>query len=327
MKDLKNLLKDAKRIGITGHIRPDGDCVGSNVGLYEYLMENYNKDGSKVIDMYLEDVPEEFKFLVGVDKVQQDYPDAKPYDLFFALDCGSLDRLGQAQKYAMEAKKVINIDHHISNTGFADTTIILPDASSTCEVLFGLFDEELIPTSAAVALYLGIVHDTGVFKHSNTSEKTMRIAGKLISLGAQPSKIIDETFYQKTYIQNQILGRCLLESMLVLDGKIIIGSISKKEQDFYGVVPSDLDGIIDQLRVTKGVEVAIFVREEGTQEYKVSMRSNGIVDVSKIAVFFGGGGHVKAAGCNMKGSYHDVLNNLTIGIEHQLKKSSEKVSN
>ena len=83
-------------------------------------------------------------------------------------------------------------------------------------------------------------------------------------------------------------------------------------------MPSDLDGVIDQLRVTKGVEVAIFIREDAYSEYKVSMRSNGIVDVSKIAVFFGGGGHVKAAGCSMKGTLHDVINNLTIGIEHQL---------
>ncbi|MDD5936281.1 MAG: bifunctional oligoribonuclease/PAP phosphatase NrnA [Clostridiales bacterium] len=327
MKDLERILRDAKRIGITGHIRPDGDCVGSNVALYEYLMANYNQDGSKTIDMYLEAVPEAFKFLEGVDKVQYDYPEAESYDVFFALDCGSLDRLGEAQKYAKDAKMVINIDHHISNTGFADKTIILPEASSTCEVLYGLFDVECITTWAAVALYLGIVHDTGVFKHSNTSEKTMCIAGKLISLGAQPSKIIDETFYQKTFTQNQILGRCLMESILVLDGKIIIGSISKKEQEFYQIVPSDLDGIIDQLRVTKGVEVAIFLREDGVQEYKVSMRSNGIVDVSKIAVFFGGGGHIKAAGCSMKGTYYDVINNLTVGIEHQLKKSYEKVNN
>ena len=324
MKDFETLLQKAQRIGITGHVRPDGDCVGSCVGLYEYLVANYNQDGSKVIDLYLESIPDSFQFLEGVKQVKSDYPDAKPYDVFFALDCGSLDRLGEAQKYAKEATMVINIDHHISNTGFAHKTIIIPEASSTCEVLFGLSEVDLIPTSTATAWYLGIVHDTGVFKHSNTSEKTMCIAGKLISLGAQPSKIIDETFYQKTYLQNQILGRCLMESFLVMDGKVIIGSISRKEQLFYGVVPSDLDGVIDQLRVTKGVEVAIFVREEGVQEYKVSMRSNGIVDVSKIAVFFGGGGHVKAAGCSMKGSFHDVINNLTIGIEHQLKKNNNE---
>lgn len=322
MKDLKELLTSASRIGITGHVRPDGDCVGSCVGLYEYLMANYNNDGSKEIDVHLEKIQDEFLFLEGTSHVQNDYPETEPYDVFFALDCGSLDRLGEAKKYAKAAKMVINIDHHISNTGFADKTIVVPEASSTCEVLYTLCNVDCIPKASAIAWYLGIVHDTGVFKHSNTSEQTMCIAGKLISLGAQPSKIIDETFYQKTYLQNQILGRCLMESILVLDGKIIIGSISKKEQDFYNVVPSDLDGVIDQLRVTKGVEVAIFLREDDVQEYKVSMRSNGIVDVSKIAVFFGGGGHIKAAGCSMKGSYHDVINNLTIGIEHQLNKGN-----
>lgn len=323
MKEFETLLNRAKRIGITGHVRPDGDCVGSCLGLYEYLKANYNQDASKVIDVYLESIPDSFLFLQGVDEVQSDYKDTKPYDVFFILDCGSLDRIGEAQKYSMEAKMVINIDHHISNTGFAHKTIILPEASSTCEVLFGLSEAERIPAATATAWYLGIVHDTGVFKHSNTSEKTMCVAGKLISLGAQPSKIIDETFYQKTYLQNQILGRCLMESFLVMDGKVIVGCITRKEQEFYNVVPSDLDGVIDQLRVTKGVEVAIFVREEGAQEYKVSMRSNGVVDVSKIAVFFGGGGHVKAAGCSMKGSFYDVINNLTIGIEHQLKKNEK----
>jgi len=196
---------------------------------------------------------------------------------------------------------------------------VVSDSSSTCEVLFDLFDIEKISKATAEALYLGIVHDTGVFKHSNTTEKTMAIAGKLITLGATPNKIIDETFYQKTFVQNQVLGRCLLESILLLDGKIIVSSISKRAQNFYNVAPSDLDGVIDQLRITKGVEAAIFLREDNVQEYKVSMRSNGIVDVSKIAVFFGGGGHILAAGCSMKGSLHDVINNLTIGIEHQLK--------
>ncbi len=318
MKELQELLNKSKRIGITGHVRPDGDCVGSCLGLYLYLMENYNQNKEKVIDLYLERIPEEFSFLPGVDQINHEYPDADDYDMFFALDCGSLDRLGQAQKYVTAAGVVINIDHHISNTGFATKTIMDVGASSTSELLYTLVDPDKITKDVAVAWYLGIVHDTGVFKHSNTTEQTMCIAGRLITLGAQPSKIIDETFYQKTYIQNQILGRCLMESILVMEGKVIIGSITRKEQEFYQILPSDLDGVIDQLRVTKGVEVAIFIREEELCEYKVSMRSNGMVDVSKIAVFFGGGGHVKAAGCGMKGTYHDVVNNLTAHIEHQI---------
>ncbi|HCL01675.1 MAG TPA: DHH family phosphoesterase [Lachnoclostridium phytofermentans] len=319
MKRFEEDIRKANRIGITGHVRPDGDCTGSCFALYNYLQESYNTDGTKTIDLHLEPIAEPFRFLTSSNCIQSDYKDEEPYDLFFALDCGSLDRLGAAKDYAMQAKKTVNIDHHISNTGFAGVTLVVSDSSSTCEVLFDLFDVEKISKATAEALYLGIVHDTGVFKHSNTTEKTMAIAGKLITLGATPNKIIDETFYQKTFVQNQVLGRCLLESILLLDGKIIVSSISKRAQNFYNVAPSDLDGVIDQLRITKGVEAAIFLREDNVQEYKVSMRSNGIVDVSKIAVFFGGGGHILAAGCSMKGSLHDVINNLTIGIEHQLK--------
>ena len=139
----------------------------------------------------------------------------------------------------------------------------------------------------------------------------------LLSKGVDNSKIIDESFYQKTYVQNQILGRCLLESILVLDKKVIVSCINRHQMEFYQAKAYDLDGIIDQLRVTKGVEVAILIHETGIGEFKVSMRSNGEVDVSKIATFFGGGGHIKAAGCSMKGDSHDVINNLTLHIENQ----------
>lgn len=320
MVDLLSLLSNADSIAIAGHVRPDGDCTGSCLAMYNYLQDNFNKEQKKRIDIFLEKIPDEFNFLNHVDQIKNECNENFEYDVFVSLDCGSADRLGACGNLFDLAKETINIDHHISNTNFAKHNHVITDASSTCEVLFDLFDETLINKEIAECLYLGIVHDTGVFKHSNTTEKTMLTAGKLIRYGAVPSKIIDETFYQKTYLQNQILGRCLLESILVLDGKIIISSISKKIMDFYNIQPSDTDGVIDQLRVTKGVEVAIFLREDAAREFKVSMRSNGIVDVSKIAVFFGGGGHVKAAGCSMKGSLHDVINNLTVGIEHQLSK-------
>lgn len=147
----------------------------------------------------------------------------------------------------------------------------------------------------------------------------MIVAGRLLSKGIDFSTLIDESFYAKTYLQNQVLGRCLMESILVLDGKVVFSAIGHKMLDFYGAASPDLDGIIDQLRVTKGTEVAIFIYETKPQEFKVSMRSNGEVNVSKIAVYFGGGGHIKAAGCTMHGSVHDVINNLTPHIEAQLK--------
>lgn len=318
MEDIFKEVQAASSIAIGGHIRPDGDCTGSCLALYNYLMNYYNAGRNKVIDLYLEPIPEEFTFLRGADQIEANYVPNKKYDLFFALDSGSPDRLGKALPYFETAEKTVCIDHHISNTMYAQINLVVPGASSTCEVLFDLMECGKIDKSIAECLYLGIIHDTGVFKHSNTGRKTMEAAGVLMEKGIPFSKIIDETFYRKTYLQNQILGRCLLESIRALDGRVIISNVSRKVQEFYGVGPGDLDGIIDQLRITEGVEVAILLREEETQYYKISMRSNEVVDVSRIAVYFGGGGHVRAAGCNMSGSPHDVVNNLLVHIEAQL---------
>ena len=147
----------------------------------------------------------------------------------------------------------------------------------------------------------------------------MRIAGELMKTGFNFSKIIDESFYQKTYVQNQVMGRVLAESILLLDGKCIIGYLKKRDMEFYGVDGKDLDGIVSQLRLTAGVEVAMFIYEVETQAFKVSLRSNGNVDVSKIAVYFGGGGHMRAAGCDLQGSVYDVINNVTEQICKQFQ--------
>ncbi len=316
MNHILEEIKDAKTIGISGHVRPDGDCVGSCLALYHYLKGNLSGDTG--VDLYLEAVPEKFKIIGNTEMVKQKNSSEIKYDLFISLDSSSPDRLGFAQEYFDNACRTINIDHHISNLNFADTNQVEAEAGSTCEVLFGLFEEDKIDLTIAKALYLGIIHDTGVFKHSNTSEKTMNIAGKLISMGVPFSQMIDETFYLMTYHQSQILGRCLLESILILGGKCIVSSVSKKTLEFYNSVPADLDGIIDQLRITQGVEVAVFLYETDFHEYKVSMRANQAVDVRKIAVHFGGGGHIKAAGCTMHGAIYDVVNNLAAHIEHQL---------
>ncbi len=133
------------------------------------------------------------------------------------------------------------------------------------------------------------------------------------------AKIVQDTYYEKTYAQNQILGRTLLESILFMNKTCIASYVTKKTMDFYGVGVKDLDGIVSQLRVTKDVEVAIFMYEIETNIYKVSLRSKEKVDVSKVARYFGGGGHKKAAGLTMAGTYYDVLNNLSAQIEIQME--------
>lgn len=317
MIDLEEMLKGVKTAVISGHVRPDGDCFGSCMGMYLYLLTCHPEIDAKV---YLEDnFSRSFLFVSHSEDVCHDYPDREDIDLFISLDAADASRLGRAQKYLTAAKKTVVIDHHISNPGFGLVNEIQADSSSTCELLTLLIGREKLTKEIAEPLYLGIAHDSGVFTYSCTTARTFETAGWLIATGIDFSKIIDRTWRQKTYIQNQILGYALMQSILMLDGRVVFSVVHKKEMDFYGVQPSDMDGIVQQLRVTKGVEVAIFLYESGVREYKVSMRSNGKVDVAQIAVLFGGGGHRVAAGCTMSGGVHDAVNNLAEQIDLQLK--------
>ncbi len=313
--EIMSVIANAGRAAIAGHIRPDGDCIGSCLGFYNYIKANF----SCKIDVYLEEIPQCFKCLAGCEDVIFTYPDAMPYDVFFALDCGDLERLGKAEKYLKSAKISYCIDHHGTNTGYADINIIKPDSAACAELLFDLMEPEKVNLQTAEALYLGIVHDTGVFKHSNTTRHTMETAGKLLEYGVSSSRIIDGTFYEKTYLQNQILGRCLMESILMMDGKVIFSAVNRKVQALYGLESSDTEGVIDQLRVTKGVEVAVLIKEMNPQVWRVSMRSCEYVNVAAICAKYGGGGHIRAAGCIINGSMHDVINALAKEIELQLK--------
>lgn len=317
--ELKEICKEAGRIGISGHIRPDGDCVGSCLGLYLYLKKLFPE---KEIKVFLEQPAEIFSCIRGFDEITilgKETPKEEPFDVFFALDTAK-DRLGAAEKLFEEAKLTVNIDHHISNAnGTGKLNDIRPEVSSTSELIYELTDKEELTEDMAVALYIGIVHDTGVFRYSNTSPKTLEAAAKLISFGFDFPKLIDETFYEKTYVQNQIMGRALLESMLIMGGRCIVSYIDKKTMDFYRVSGKDMDGIVSQLRLTKGVECAVFMYELDTMVYKVSLRSGGLINVAEIAERFGGGGHVRAAGCTMNGTFHDVINNLSAHMEEQLE--------
>lgn len=307
-------LKDAQTVGITGHIRPDGDCVGSCMGLYNYLADNMPELD---VSVYLEQPGEEFGYINKLEAVKNEPDSGKHFDVFIVLDCSSLDRIEPFVSCYENADKTICIDHHVSNESFADINLIDGKASSTCEVLYRTLEDDKISKSTAECIYTGIIHDTGVFKYSATSAETMMIAGKMMEKGIDYSDIIDNSFYKKTYIQNQILGRALLESVLFYEGRCIFSLVTQKEMDFYGVTGKELGGIIEQLRLTEGVEVAIFLYETGENEYKVSMRSKKIIDVSRIAVSFGGGGHIRAAGFTAKGTVHNIINSIGAQIEEQ----------
>lgn len=259
---LDDVLKGKKKVALGGHVRPDGDCVGSCLGLFLYLEEQYPDVETHV---YLETIPDAYTLIQGTDRVRTELPEGEPYDLFICLDCGDAQRLGFSMPLFESAKETLCIDHHVSNEAFADINYIVPDASSTSELVFTLLDREKISKACAEALYMGIAHDTGVFQYSCTSPETMEIAAELMRKGINSSEIIDKTYYEKTYIQNQILGRALLESMLIMDKQCIVSVIRRRSMEFFQAQPSDLEGIVSQLRLTKGVEVAIFLHETDRQ--------------------------------------------------------------
>ncbi len=312
---LNRILSQASEIAIGGHVRPDGDCVGSCMGMYLYIKENFP---DKHVDVYLEDIPNSFRFLKDIDVICHEIDEIKVYDLFICQDCGDKGRLGFSAELFDKAKHTFCIDHHISNQSFAEENYIEAEASSTSELVYNLLEKEKISLNVAEALYLGIVHDTGVFQYSCAAPSTFRVAAELLEKGVNAPKLIQKTFYEKTFAQNQILGRALLESNLFLEGKCIVSCLSKNVMELHEVKAKDLEGIVSQMRNTEGTEVAVFMYEMEKDVYKVSLRSSDYANVSAIAQYFGGGGHVKAAGVTMSGSASEITEKLLEQIELQL---------
>ncbi len=311
MTGLDEVLSDVTTVAIAGHIRPDGDCVGSCLATYNYIKTYYP---NIAVALYLEPIPNIFKFMCRSGEIRNECDCDAVYDLFIAQDCGDADRLGDAARYFETAKKTVCIDHHISNQSFADVNHIDADASSTSELVYGLLPPERITKEIAECIYTGIVHDTGVFQYACTSRRTMEAASALMEKGINFTKIIDETFYAKTYNQNLIMGLALLKSRLHLDGKCISSVITAAEMKQYDVLPKHLDGIVNQLRITKGVEVALFLYETKDGVYKVSSRSAEYVDLAEIAVRHGGGGHKRAAGFSMTGDAESIVEQIVSEI-------------
>ncbi len=313
--NLESIIKSAETIGISGHVRPDGDCLGSCLGLWNYIKKWFP---DKQVTVYLEPFADKFNFLTGTDCIQHTGKENLICDVFFCLDCGDSDRLGFAGSMFELAKLKCCIDHHISNTTKDENYYVVPTASSTCELVYDLMDNEKLTKEVAECLFLGISHDTGIFQYSNTSPSTMRAAANLLEYDIKGYRIIEDTYYERSLVQNKVLGKALLESQLVFEGKCIVTSISLDEMKELQATSKDLEGVVSQLRDTKGVDVAVYLYELSPGEYKVSLRSNDNLDVSVIAQHFQGGGHKKAAGCTMCGVREEIISELLSHIEKQL---------
>ncbi len=316
MNVLTEALANSEKIAIVGHIHPDGDCVGSCLGLRRYLSDNMPE---KDVTVYLEPIMKNLQFLHGSDMVSP-MEDAAGFegDLCISMDVSSTDRLGEGIHAFQNAKRTLVIDHHVTNPLFGDSNCVDKEASSCCQVLYELLDDEKISGECAEALYTGIVHDTGVFKYSCTKERTMQIAGRLMSKGLNTAEIIDRSFYQKSLLQTRVMALVVSRAEMYLDNQLFLGVLKNEDMQALHATAADCDGVIDQLRLVKGVEVAAFAREDKPGTFKLSLRSNGTVDVSAISSFFGGGGHRMAAGFTVSAELEDIKSQLTAMILLQL---------
>lgn len=313
--NLESILSGVKSIAITGHVRPDGDCIGSSLGLYNYIKTYYPE---KKVEVYLEELQNKFQFLNGANLIKHEWNEGSIFDACFILDCGSSDRVGFAKDVYENAKEQYCVDHHISNQASGENFLVVPTASSTSELIYNLIPKEQLTKEIAECLYMGIAHDTGVFQYSNVAPSTMRAAAELLELGIEASKILEDTFFEKTYLQNFITGKAFTDSKLRIDGRCLTYVLTYEEMQELGITSKDLEGIASQLRNTVGVDVVVFLYALNPTVYKVSLRSNDEVDASVIATLFHGGGHKKAAGFDREGAYEETLELVVEQIRKQI---------
>jgi len=315
---IDEFLGEAKTVAIFGHVRPDGDCVGSTTAVYNYIRDNFP---GIAVKLFLENFPESYRIVRGTEAAQSAYTKEKDgiFDLAFLMDTPSFERVGaNGAECIRSAKKTINIDHHISNPlNLCTMNLVEPEASSACEVLYMNLDKAKVSRETANSLYLGIVHDTGAFKFSSTGKRTMQVVGDLIEKGIDFAKIVNETYYTRTYKQTLVTGFVMQNCKLGLGGKVVYAHITPEDMERFGVTPVELSNVIDTVREVGGTEVALFLYPVNGK-YKISLRSNYIVDVNAIAKEFGGGGHTRAAGGDTSDAPEAAIEKILNLIEKQL---------
>lgn len=292
LEEIAALLLAQDKLVLCPHVSPDGDALGSTLALKMAL----EKAGKKVTVMVDDDVPKAFGFLPQIDCFVKPADDeVVEVDLLVVLDASSLDRIGKVAQ-AVKAKAVANIDHHISNTQFADYLYLNTEAAATAEILCNLVEKLGITPDKdlATCLYTGIYTDCGSFRYANTTPGTMRAAAKLLEYGARPNEISD-ALGTNTRANIEMLGKVLQTLAFYNDGKI---STLEINSDLYDK-DVNTDNFISFARYIEGVDVAVLFKAVEPAVTRVSMRSQE-TDVAAIALSFGGGGHVRAAGCTVE---------------------------
>ena len=316
-------IKENKRFLITTHVNPEGDAIGSSIALALIL----KKLGKKVVVCNTDPVPMNMQFLPYSKKIKQEKTIENRFDAMFVLDCGNKDRVGLFKNGAMPSPPpIVNIDHHITNEKFGYINYIDAKATATGDIIYRLAKalKVKIDKNIATAIYTTLLTETGSFRYSNTNSGILRVSAELIDTGINPWRIGQQIYETNTFQRLKLLGMLLDEMEIDSTGKIAWVTITSAHYAATSTTVEDVEDFINFPRSVKGVEIAILFRESKEDLYKISFRSRGTIDVTRLALKFGGGGHKYAAGCTVKGSLNEVKEKVLHAAAEEMEKKIVK---
>ena len=304
LNEVISVLTEKKSFLIVGHVNPEGDAIGSAVALALALRGL----GKKAEVINRDPLPRQLAFLCYEGIVFQRAAVTEPVDVMVVVDCGDLKRTGFFENERPPIDVLVNIDHHITNPKFGDVNWVVPEATATGEMIYDLLKRMEVPMTPpiATALYTALLSDTGAFRYANTNGKSLRIGAELIEKGADPALIARGLFEIIRPEKMKLLGEVLARMELSHDKKVAWVEVTQAQLEKTNTIEADTEDFIDYPRLIKGVEAAVFFREVNPKQYKISLRSEGKVDVSALAKRWGGGGHRNAAGCTITGTGEEI---------------------
>ncbi len=293
LENVVEKLQKAKKIAIFNHINPDGDAHGSAFAL-KLALKSLGKQ-AEVFMRRGDDLTKEYKLVKGTRASDLKITDC---DLLVAVDCADIERLGEFSEIFMG--NTVAIDHHITHKAFADTTLVVADSPATGEIIFDVIKALDVKISREIAynLYLAIVCDTGSFKYSSTTAKTHMVAAELIGAGINFTDMVKQLFDSKSFEYLQMYKKGIESLEIYENGKIALLAFCEEDFKNAGISEADADGIVNLPNSVSGTEVGVYIRQRD-EGFKVSLRSNGALNVADIAADFGGGGHKAAGGFSM----------------------------
>ena len=312
IQQIYTAIDEAETIIITGHVSPDGDCLGSVLGLGLTLLEA----GKKVTMAIDDDLPDRLSYMPGFDLIRREV-EGDQFDLFIMVDIGDRRRLGETAAYLDSAKASICIDHHATNEMICDINLVEKSASSTCEMLGELLMEGpyLVPADGATALYTGLTTDSNRFLYKTARQDAMRVGADLLDLGADVDTIYLHEFQTLDSKLIAFTGHIVENALYLHEGKVALANLTEELLEKYKLEMSDGETVVDTLKNLEGVEVACIIKDRGDKDQKVSLRSKAYYNVAAIAQKFGGGGHIQAAGCSLDSSNEEAFQTMKAYLE------------